>query len=79
MRFYQKGFSRLGVDEFANKKTPKPKETARQVALLLESVTSLILIHGDKCHSDAAADAAKPLVKNRQPSDDRINISCAKL
>ena len=40
-----------------------PAERAREVALLAEGATSLILIHGDRGYADAAARAAKRLIQ----------------
>ena len=42
-----------------------PLERAREVALLVEGVTALILIHGDQSYADAGARAAKRLVRRR--------------
>ena len=41
---------------------PSPSERAREVVLLLEGATALILIHGDRSYAEAAAQAAKRLV-----------------
>ena len=41
---------------------PSPSERAREVVLLLEGATALILIHGDRSYAEAAARAAKRLV-----------------
>jgi AcrR family transcriptional regulator len=41
---------------------PSPTERAREVVLLLEGATALILIHGDRSYAGAAARAAKRLV-----------------
>jgi AcrR family transcriptional regulator len=40
-----------------------PSERAREVALLVEGATALILIHGDRSYADAAARAAKQLIR----------------
>jgi|SRR5579871_602226 len=50
------------ANEIANKKVAKAQDVARQVLLLIEGATSLILIHGDSRYADAAAEAAKRLV-----------------
>src|SRR3974390_524761 len=42
-----------------------PLERAREVALLVEGATALILIHGDRSYADTAARAAKRLVRKR--------------
>jgi AcrR family transcriptional regulator len=41
---------------------PTPGERAREVALLIEGATALVLIHGDRGYADAAARAAKRLI-----------------
>ncbi len=41
---------------------PRPGERAREIALLMEGATALILIHGDKSYADAAARAARALL-----------------
>jgi AcrR family transcriptional regulator len=41
---------------------PSPGERAREVALLIEGATALVLVHGDRRYADAAAEAAKRLV-----------------
>jgi AcrR family transcriptional regulator len=40
---------------------------ARELVLLMEGATALILIHGDRCYADAAADAAKALIRRSAP------------
>ena len=42
---------------------PRSAERAREVVLLMEGATALILIHGDRSYADAAARAAKRLVR----------------
>ena len=44
-----------------------PLERAREVVLLMEGATALILIHGDRSYADAAAEAAKRLVSGSSP------------
>jgi AcrR family transcriptional regulator len=39
-----------------------PSERAREVALLIEGATALILIHGDRSYAEAAGQAAKSLI-----------------
>jgi hypothetical protein len=39
-----------------------PRERAREVVLLLEGTTALIVIHGNRGYADAAAEAAKRLL-----------------
>ena len=41
---------------------PAPGERAREVALLIEGATALVLIHGDRGYAEAAAGAAKRLI-----------------
>ena len=41
---------------------PLPSERAREVALLIEGATALVLIHGDRSYADAASRAAKRLI-----------------
>lgn len=41
---------------------PSATERAREVVLLMEGATALILIHGDRSYAEAAAQAAKRLV-----------------
>ena len=42
-----------------------PHERAREIWLLAEGAMALILIHGDRRYADAAAEAAKRLVKTK--------------
>jgi AcrR family transcriptional regulator len=48
-----------------------PSERAREVALLMEGATALILIHGDRGYADAAARAAKRLIGEAAPKQSR--------
>jgi AcrR family transcriptional regulator len=50
---------------------PLPGERAREVVLLMEGATALILIHGDRGYSDAAARAAKRLIGEAAPEPSR--------
>ena len=52
----------------ATSKVNKPAETAREIVLLLEGATNLILIHGDRGYAEAATRAAKALLRLRRPS-----------
>jgi AcrR family transcriptional regulator len=52
----------------AKSKVGKPAETAREIVLLLEGATNLILIHGDRGYAEAATRAAKALLRVRRPS-----------
>jgi AcrR family transcriptional regulator len=47
---------------FAQAGVNSPNKKARELYLLLEGATCLILIHGDRSYADAAAEAAKRLV-----------------
>ena len=47
---------------FSKAKVVSPTEVARQVALLVEGATALILIRGDRGYAEAAARAALQLV-----------------
>jgi AcrR family transcriptional regulator len=51
---------------FEKARVAMPAERAREVALLAEGATSLILIHGDRGYADAAARAAKRLIRKDQ-------------
>jgi AcrR family transcriptional regulator len=42
---------------------PRPRVRAREVMLLMEGAMALVLIHGDRTYIDAAARAARQLVK----------------
>jgi AcrR family transcriptional regulator len=53
--WYAELFSKQGISS--------PKERARELALLAEGATSLILIHGDRSYADTAARAARRLVR----------------
>jgi len=54
-RWYAELFSQAGVSSSS--------ERAREIALLAEGATALILIHGDRSYADTALRAAKRLVK----------------
>ena len=47
----------------ATAKVPSPRERAREITLLMEGAMMLMLIHGDRSYADAAARAAKRLVR----------------
>jgi AcrR family transcriptional regulator len=51
----------------ARSRVSKPAETAREIVLLLEGATNLILIHGDRGYADAATRAARALLRLRRP------------
>jgi hypothetical protein len=44
-------------------KVASPRERARDIALLMEGAMMLMLIHGDRAYADAAARAAKRLLR----------------
>jgi AcrR family transcriptional regulator len=48
-----------------------PSDRAREVALLIEGATALILVHGDAGYADAAAEAAKRLIDEAGPERSR--------
>jgi AcrR family transcriptional regulator len=50
------------TDLLDNAGVPSPGERAREVALLMEGATALVLIHGDRGYADAAARAAERLI-----------------
>jgi AcrR family transcriptional regulator len=56
------------ASELAKKSITKPNELARLVLLLVEGATSLMLIHGDRRYAQAAAEAAKRLVRDEGES-----------
>ncbi|WP_211911884.1 TetR/AcrR family transcriptional regulator [Tardiphaga alba] len=51
--------------KLANAGVPKPQLRAREIALLTEGAMSLTLIHGGRAYIEAAAQAAKHLVKQK--------------
>ncbi|MGC2776582.1 MAG: helix-turn-helix domain-containing protein [Bradyrhizobium sp.] len=51
------------ADLLAKSNVSSPVERAREMTLLMEGAMSLMLIHGDRSYADAAARAAKQLVK----------------
>jgi AcrR family transcriptional regulator len=53
------------ADLLAKRGVPLPRERAREVMLLTEGAMALMLIHGDRSYGDAAARAAKRLVKRK--------------
>jgi AcrR family transcriptional regulator len=50
---------------FARQKVAMPRERARELVLLAEGATALILIHGDRSYADTAARAARRLVREK--------------
>ena len=50
---------------FSKQQISSPKEHARELALLAEGATALILIHGDRSYADTAARAARRLVRKK--------------
>ena len=59
------------ADRFAEAGVALPRERAREIYLLLEGATALILVHGDPRYAVAAGKAAKMLI--RQRSKPRLN------
>jgi AcrR family transcriptional regulator len=55
-----------------------PGERAREVALLMEGATALILIHGDRGYADAAARAAKRLIDQADSEQSRRHSRTAR-
>jgi AcrR family transcriptional regulator len=53
------------VERLATARVPYPHERAREIMLLTEGSMALTLIHGDSNYIDAAARAAKQLVKQK--------------
>ena len=51
------------ASELAARKVASAAIRARQLVLLLEGCTSLMLVHGDRRYAEAAAEAAKRLVR----------------
>ena len=54
------------ADELERRGAADPKQSARQVQLLLEGAIALILIHGDATYVGIAAEAAKQIVRTEQ-------------
>jgi AcrR family transcriptional regulator len=54
------------AEVFSKAKVVSPTEVARQVALLVEGATALIFIHGDRRYAEAAAHAARQLVRKHR-------------
>jgi AcrR family transcriptional regulator len=50
-------------------------ERAREIALLAEGATALILIHGDRSYADAAARAAKELLGKHRAKRAALDVS----
>jgi AcrR family transcriptional regulator len=51
------------AEQLGGNRTGAARQLARQIMLLVEGCHSLILIHGDASYADAAAEAARVLVK----------------
>jgi AcrR family transcriptional regulator len=54
------------AEMLARSRVGKPAETAREIVLLLEGATNLLLIHGDRAYAEAATRAAKALLSIRR-------------
>jgi hypothetical protein len=50
--------------ELTKRKISAPKTRAREIMLLLEGTTALMLMHGDPSYAAAAATAAKRLLRS---------------
>ena len=53
------------AERLAGARVARPRERAREVMLLMEGSMALMLIHGDRSYIDAAARAARQLVRQR--------------
>jgi AcrR family transcriptional regulator len=53
------------AERLAKARITRPQERAREVMLLMEGSMALMLIHGDRSYIDAAARAAKQLIKQK--------------
>jgi AcrR family transcriptional regulator len=53
------------AERLAKARVKRPQERARELMLLMEGSMALMLIHGDRNYIDAAAQAAKQLIKQR--------------
>ena len=60
------------ADQLAAKGVAAPDQLARQIVLLLEGATALMLIHGDRRYAKAAAEAAKALAGARAARGPRL-------
>lgn len=59
---------------------PEPRARAREIMLLMEGAMALMLIHGERAYIDAAAQAAKRLVRapgRRRPAQPRRLVPAA--
>jgi AcrR family transcriptional regulator len=59
------------ADRLATARVSRPRERAREVMLLMEGAMALMLIHGDRCYVDAAACAAKQLLRQKRVAETR--------
>ena len=50
------------AQEFAKRRVKKAEQRAREIVLLLEGTTALMLVHADRSYAAAAAEAAKRLL-----------------
>jgi AcrR family transcriptional regulator len=57
------------AEELASRGCTAPNECARQIQLLLEGASALMLVHGDKDYVRSAATAAKRLVRGSSRPD----------
>lgn len=61
-RRHKKTVESWWTELLAKKGIRSPAKRARELVLLIEGATALMLIHGDRSYADAAANAAKKLV-----------------
>ncbi len=57
----------LVAELFAGAGIPSPRARAREIYVLLEGATALILVHGDRSYAVAAGEAAKILIRQKSP------------
>jgi hypothetical protein len=60
------------ANALAKARVEKPLARARELVLLMEGATALILIHGDRKYADAAAEAAKALMRRSHVRRPRV-------
>jgi hypothetical protein len=51
------------AERLVKARVSQPAIHAREIMLLMEGAMALMLIHGDRSYIDAAADAAKQLIR----------------
>jgi hypothetical protein len=63
-RRHKAAVERWLAEALASARVPSPRARAREVMLLMEGAMALMLIHNDRSYAQAAARAAKALVKS---------------